>query len=76
MSPPSRIRGSPRWEPSRLAGWPRPLVLLGDFNATPGSAQRDIKGAMRVMRSIHALQDLHAETGGDPERFAKAFRES
>ena len=43
------------------------------YNATPGSAQRDIKCAMRVYDAITALADAHR--GGDPATFAAAYRE-
>lgn len=42
------------------------------YNATPGSAQRDIKSALRVRRAIAALAAAHAQ---GPEAFAAAWRE-
>ncbi|MCA8878651.1 MAG: hypothetical protein KDA73_01575 [Rhodobacteraceae bacterium] len=41
------------------------------YNATPGSAQRDVKCAMRVYRAVEALAAAHgAQT---PEEFAKTY---
>ena len=45
------------------------------YNATPGSAQRDIKAALRVAEAVKALAAQHGGTGGDPGRFARAYRE-
>jgi hypothetical protein len=42
------------------------------YNATPGSAQRDIKAALRVRREILALATAHAQ--GDVPAFAAAYR--
>jgi hypothetical protein len=42
------------------------------YNATPGSAQRDIKAALRVMVEIRALQARHASAS--PAEFAAAYR--
>lgn len=42
------------------------------YNATPGSAQRDIKAALRVRREVVALAAVHAQ--GDPAAFAAAYR--
>lgn len=42
------------------------------YNATPGSAQRDIKAALRVRREVLDLARRHAET--DPAAFAEAYR--
>jgi len=42
------------------------------YNATPGSAQRDIKAALRVGEAVAALQEEHAKH--DPASFAKAYR--
>ncbi|HVJ54589.1 MAG TPA: hypothetical protein VM689_19165 [Aliidongia sp.] len=42
------------------------------YNATPGSAQRDVKAALRVFRQIKALAAIHP--GSDPAAFAAAFR--
>ncbi len=42
------------------------------YNATPGSAQRDIKAALRVRREILALAEVHAQ--GDTAAFAAAYR--
>jgi hypothetical protein len=44
------------------------------YNATPGSAQRDIKCAMRVRRAVLQLADAHA--GATPAAFAKAWRQA
>lgn len=42
------------------------------YNATPGSAQRDIKAGLRVRREMIMLEALHART--DPAAFAKVYR--
>ncbi|MDU8910752.1 hypothetical protein [Aestuariicoccus sp. MJ-SS9] len=42
------------------------------YNATPGSAQRDVKSALQVYDEVLALTKAHG--GSDPEGFAKAFR--
>ena len=42
------------------------------YNATPGSAQRDIKAALRVRREVLALAAVHAS--GDAAAFAAAYR--
>ena len=42
------------------------------YNATPGSAQRDIKAALRVRREVLALAAVHAS--GDTAAFATAWR--
>jgi len=42
------------------------------YNATPGSAQRDIKGSIRVYESVLKLQKAHSE-GADA--FAKVYQE-
>ena len=42
------------------------------YNATPGSAQRDIKCAMRVRRAVLRLAQAH--TGSTPAAFAAAWR--
>ena len=44
------------------------------YNATPGSAQRDIKGALRVRRVVRELAAAHA--GTTPERFATLWRDA
>ena len=41
------------------------------YNATPGSAQRDVKSALRVYDATLGLEKAHAE---GPEAFAKAYR--
>ena len=42
------------------------------YNATPGSAQRDIKASLRVFK---ALKDLETKHGGmTPEQFAEAYK--
>ncbi|WP_342152795.1 hypothetical protein [Methylorubrum sp. SB2] len=43
------------------------------YNATPGSAQRDVKAALRVAQGLRRLSVAHAE---GPEAFAKAYREA
>ena len=42
------------------------------YNATPGSAQRDIKAALRLRRAIDRLADQHASL--DPAAFAQAWQ--
>ncbi len=42
------------------------------YNATPGSAQRDIKTSLMIYDEILKLARLHGEN--DPEAFAKAYR--
>ncbi len=42
------------------------------YNATPGSAQRDVKCALRVYAVLKRLSKAHGEQ--DPETFAKAYR--
>ncbi len=42
------------------------------YNATPGSAQRDIKAALRVRRAVLALAEAHRS--GDAAAFAAAWR--
>jgi hypothetical protein len=42
------------------------------YNATPGSAQRDIKAALRVRRALLALAEAHGK--GDAAAFAQAYR--
>ena len=45
------------------------------YNATPGSAQRDVKSALRVYDAVQELAAAHAGQGAnDPEAFARAFR--
>ena len=44
------------------------------YNATPGSAQRDIKCAMRVRRAVLQLAQAHA--GSAPAAFAGAWRQA
>ena len=43
------------------------------YNATPGSAQRDIKAALRVWTELRELAELHARTAGDPAAFQAAW---
>jgi hypothetical protein len=45
------------------------------YNATPGSAQRDIKAALRVRREVLALADAHRRVC-DVSAFAKSYRAS
>lgn len=42
------------------------------YNATPGSAQRDIKGAMQVHQAIEVLAEAHKTQG--PAEFAETYR--
>ncbi len=44
------------------------------YNATPGSAQRDIKSALRVMAVLRELESRHASTA--PEEFAVEYRKA
>jgi len=44
------------------------------YNATPGSAQRDIKAALRLWRVLDRLAEQHA--GLDPQAFAEVYREA
>jgi len=44
------------------------------YNATPGSAQRDIKAAMRVQDAVLALAEDHARMS--PAEFAAAYRQA
>jgi hypothetical protein len=44
------------------------------YNATPGSAQRDIKSALRVRDAVAALQAVHATAPADA--FAAAWRQA
>ena len=44
------------------------------YNATPGSAQRDIKGAMRVRTAVLKLAEAHADT--TPDEFAALWRKA
>ncbi len=44
------------------------------YNATPGSAQRDIKCAMRVYDMLYDLADRHKEES--PEEFARSYRKA
>jgi len=47
------------------------------YNATPGSAQRDVKSALKVYDALQELVAAHKRCGkDDPEGFAKAFRET
>lgn len=41
------------------------------YNATPGSAQRDIKNALKLLRLLRELEGTHATA--DPDGFAKAY---
>jgi hypothetical protein len=42
------------------------------YNATPGSAQRDIKRALRLLAALRRLEQVHAKT--DAATFAAAYR--
>ena len=44
------------------------------YNATPGSAQRDVKCAMRVYDTLKHLAERHRDSA--PEEFAKAYRKA
>ena len=44
------------------------------YNATPGSAQRDIKAALRLWRVLDGLAAQHASL--DPQTFAEAYRQA
>ncbi|MEA3411813.1 MAG: hypothetical protein U9R74_09760, partial [Pseudomonadota bacterium] len=44
------------------------------YNATPGSAQRDIKGALRVMQALRDLAGRHGAMS--PEEFSIAYRKA
>ncbi|MBO9402215.1 hypothetical protein [Shimia sp. R9_3] len=44
------------------------------YNATPGAAQRDIKGALKVYDALLHLETVYAEES--PEAFARSFREA
>lgn len=44
------------------------------YNATPGSAQRDIKAALRLWRVLDRLAEQHASL--DPQAFAEAYRQA
>jgi hypothetical protein len=44
------------------------------YNATPGSAQRDIKAALRVRAALLVLAETHA--GSDAAAFAAAYRKT
>ncbi|TCS64572.1 hypothetical protein [Primorskyibacter sedentarius] len=44
------------------------------YNATPGSAQRDIKSSLRVYDEVRRLAKLHASQS--PEDFAKSYRDA
>ena len=42
------------------------------YNATPGSAQRDIKCALKVYAELKDLSAKHGAAGGAPDTFAAA----
>ncbi|MER0238854.1 hypothetical protein [Fulvimarina sp. MAC8] len=44
------------------------------YNATPGSAQRDIKCAFAVYDAVLKLQKMHGDSS--PEEFARAYRDA
>ena len=46
------------------------------YNATPGSAQRDIKAALKVYAELKALADKFETTRGNPENFQREYRKS
>lgn len=43
------------------------------YNATPGSAQRDIKAALRVWNELRALAKIIPDTRGNPAAFQEAW---
>lgn len=44
------------------------------YNATPGAAQRDIKGALKVRQTLLRLAEAHARE--DAQTFAKTYRKA
>lgn len=44
------------------------------YNATPGSAQRDIKAALRVHAALRKLAAAHGRAGMTPALFAEEYR--
>ena len=48
------------------------------YNATPGSAQRDIKSALKVYEALRGLTDMHksAKSESDKKTFADAYRQA
>ncbi|ANT62387.1 hypothetical protein AYJ57_18420 [Salipiger sp. CCB-MM3] len=46
------------------------------YNATPGSAQRDVKSALRVYDAVLALAKEYEPSGPSAERFAQSFRDT
>ena len=46
------------------------------YNATPGSAQRDIKAALKVYAELKVLQEKYESRAGTSEVFEREFRKS
>jgi hypothetical protein len=46
------------------------------YNATPGSAQRDIKAALKVYAELKALAEKYKTTRDSPDSFAREYRKS
>ena len=44
------------------------------YNATPGSAQRDIKSALNVYDALKTLAQVHRASAADPSAFASQYR--
>ena len=44
------------------------------YNATPGSAQRDIKSALTVLTQLRGLEKIRNQPGMTPAAFAPAYR--
>ncbi|HSS14070.1 MAG TPA: hypothetical protein VLL04_09260 [Rhizomicrobium sp.] len=46
------------------------------YNATPGSAQRDIKAALKVYAELKSLAEKHQALQAAPDAFAREYRKS
>jgi len=46
------------------------------YNATPGSAQRDIKAALKLYAELKCLAEKYRATGSNPNDFAAEYRKS
>jgi hypothetical protein len=46
------------------------------YNATPGSAQRDIKAALKVYAEMKVLAEKYPTMRGNPDSFARDYRKS
>ena len=46
------------------------------YNATPGSAQRDIKAALKVYAELKSLAEKHQALHASPDAFAAEYRKS